>query len=240
MIPMPSGNAATANLASTLPISERRPASWKLIFRVARWTTYAIALALLLLLLHKTPAPSVEITAEAAEQVETKLQQVQMALVRGQAATLRMDETELNSFLASHLDSSQNDDDVPSNATPVTFSDRDTDKETPTEENVYPVQSSIRDIRVQLSEDRAQVYALWNVHGKDITLQLEGKLGAEDGYLKFEPKRGTIGSLPIPQSTLELAVQRLMKAPENREKFRLSQNISDLKVENGEVVVQYQ
>ena len=50
---------------------------------------------------------------------------------------------------------------------------------------------------------------------------------------------GQIGSLPIPQSTLQSAMQRLMDSPENREKLKLPSDISDLRIENGEVVASY-
>jgi hypothetical protein len=77
------------------------------------------------------------------------------------------------------------------------------------------------------------------VHGKDMTLQLEGRLSAQNGYLNFEPVSGQIGSLPIPQSSLESAVQRLMNSPENREKLKLPPEITDLRIQNGEVVAIY-
>ena len=88
-------------------------------------------------------------------------------------------------------------------------------------------------------DDRVKAYVVFDVHGKDMTLQLEGRLGAQNGYLHFEPLGGQIGSLPIPQSTLESAVQRLMNSPENREKLRLPSEISDLRIQNGEVVASY-
>jgi hypothetical protein len=77
------------------------------------------------------------------------------------------------------------------------------------------------------------------VHGKDLTLELLGRLGAEDGFLRFEPISGQLGALPIPQSTLETAIQRLMDSPENREKLRLPPDISDMHVENGQLVATY-
>ena len=82
-------------------------------------------------------------------------------------------------------------------------------------------------------------YVLFDVHGKDMTLQLEGRLRAQNGYLIFDPVSGQIGSLPIPQSALESAVRRLMESPENREKLRLLPQIADLRIENGEVVASY-
>jgi len=84
-----------------------------------------------------------------------------------------------------------------------------------------------------------KAYVVFDMHGKDITLELEGRLGSSNGYLRFEPVSGQIGSLPIPQSTLESAVQKLLDSPENREKLRLPADIADLRVENGELVATY-
>ena len=101
------------------------------------------------------------------------------------------------------------------------------------------MKSSVRDVKVQMEDDRVKAYVVFDVHGKDMTLELEGKLGATNGYLQFQPVSGHIGSLPIPQSTLETAVQKLMESPENREKLRLPSDISDLHIENGELVATY-
>jgi hypothetical protein len=97
----------------------------------------------------------------------------------------------------------------------------------------------VRDVKVQLIDDRVKAYVVFDVHGKDMTLQLEGRLGAQNGYLQFVPVSGQIGSLPIPQSTLESAVRRLMDSPENREKLKLPPEIVDLHIENGEIVARY-
>jgi hypothetical protein len=77
------------------------------------------------------------------------------------------------------------------------------------------------------------------MHGKDVTLQLEGKLAAENGYLNFEPVSGSIGSLPLPPSALQAAMRHILENPENREKFKLPADMSDLKIVNGEVVATY-
>src|SRR5882762_7219802 len=76
---------------------------WKRIFRVIRWTTYTFAVVALVLLVHKAPPPLVETSPQAAARAEEKFERVEKAVANGQAATLRMDETELNSYLASHL-----------------------------------------------------------------------------------------------------------------------------------------
>src|SRR3982075_2394400 len=76
---------------------------WKRIFRIIRWTTYTFAIVTLVLLFHKAPPPLVETSPQAAARAEEKFEQAEKAVASGQPATLRMDETELNSYLASHL-----------------------------------------------------------------------------------------------------------------------------------------
>ncbi len=201
------------------------PASpWKRIFRIIRWTIYTFALVTLALVFHKAPPPLVETSPQAAARAEEKLEQVEKAVASGQPATLRMDETELNSYLSSHL---------------ALEGKGAASAAAGGGQEVEQMRSNVRDFKVQLIEDRVKAYLVFDVHGKDMTLRLEGRLGAQNGYLRFEPISGEFGSLPIPQSALESAVQRMMDSPENREKLKLPAEISDLRIQNGEVVVSY-
>jgi hypothetical protein len=175
----------------------------------------------------------VETSPQAAARAEQKFEDVEKAVANGQPATLRMDETELNSYLASHLA-------LAGNGAPNAASAGGAPKgAAPTPQEVEQMRSNVRDVKVQLIDDRVKAYVVFDVHGKDMTLQLEGRLGAQNGYLHFEPLSGRIGSLPIPQSTLESAVQRLMDSPENREKLKLPSEITDLRIQNGEIVASY-
>jgi hypothetical protein len=213
-----------------------RTSPWKWTFRIVRWTTYAITIITLILLLHKAAPPLVETSPQAAARAEEKLQQVEKSVASGQPATLRLDEAELNSYLATHLDLAGDGTTKPA---PSRAAQGSPNSVTPAARDVEQMRSNVRDVKVQLIEDRVKAYVVFDVHGKDMTLQLEGRLGAQNGYLRFEPVSGQIGSLPIPQSTLESAVQRLMESPENREKLRLPAEISDLRIQNGEVVASY-
>jgi len=213
-----------------------RTGPWKLAFRIFRWSTYVFALITLILVLHKAPPPPVETSPQAAARAEQKFADVEQALSSGQPATLRMDETELNSYLSSHLELSGN---TTSSPAPATGGHGAANSSSPTPQDVEQMRSNVRDVKVQLIEDRVKAYVVFDVHGKDMTLQIEGRLGAQNGYLRFEPIGGQIGSLPIPQSTLESAVRRLMDSPENREKLKLPPEIASLRIENGEVVASY-
>jgi hypothetical protein len=235
-----------------------RAIPWRTIFRIVRWSSYAAAVVTLVLVLHKAPAPSVEVNPQAAARVEQKFQQVEQAVSNGQPATMRMDQTELNSYLVSHLDMQSNPNSYPSGGTPSTGAAQNSgpggssnvdstgaaalDLAGPagtSAEELEQVRSSVKDVKVELVDDKVRAYVVFNFHGKDLTLQLEGKLGAQDGYLHFEPVAGQLGSLPIPQATLEAAVRRMMESPENREKLKLPNDMSGLKIENGEIVTTY-
>jgi hypothetical protein len=235
-----------ANPPGSNPVSEPHSAKVStlvLIFRIVRWTVYACALVLLILLLHKSAPPVVSTTPEAAARAEQKFQDVQQAVEQGQPATLHMSETELNSYLASHLvlpAASANMPNATPNAAPSGGADGALNAEQPTMDDIEQMRSNVKDVKVQLVDDHVRAYVVFDVHGKDMTLQLVGKLDADNGFLRFEPVSGQIGSLPIPQAVLEAAVRKMMESPENREKLKLPSDISNLKIENGEVVTQYQ
>jgi hypothetical protein len=225
------------NLPNPVAPSSKPVSPWIWAVRFLRWSTYLAALITLILLLHKNSPPPVQSSPQAAASAEQKLQEVEQSVSEGQKATLRLDQSELNSYLQSHLNLAK-DDSAASTAAPA--SQVNDSPGAPSDADIDQVRSSVRDVKVQMEGDEVHAYVVFNVHGKDMTLDLVGKLGAQDGYLKFIPVRGQIGALPIPQSTLESAVQRLMDSPENREKLKLPADVSDMHVENGELVATYQ
>jgi len=225
--------------------ARRKSSPVRLAFRILRWSTYAAALITLLMVFHAAPPPHIATSPQAAARVEQKVEAVEQAAASGESATLRLDQTEVNSYLASHLDISPAA--APVNPAPNSTPARGVtgaspDLPTPsgsTPEQIEQVRSSVRDVKVELIDDRVRAYVLFDFHGKDLTLQLEGRLSAANGYLRFEPVSGQLGSLPIPQSSLEAAVQKMMDSPENREKLKLPAEISSLKIENGELLATY-
>jgi hypothetical protein len=211
------------------PFEQPKVSVFRWVFRILRWSTYLATLVTLILLLHKTAPPAVVSTPEAAASAEQKVTQVEQSVSQGQPATLRLDESELNSYLASHLDL------LP----PPPAPGQDGGAGAPSAADVEEARSSVRDLKVQMEGDQVHAYLVFDLHGKEMSLDLVGRLGAADGYLKFEPVSGHIGSLPIPQSALESAVKQLMESPVNREKLRLPPDVSDLRIENGELVTTY-
>ena len=242
---MPSNPIPTTNAAAIPP---PKPSTWRLVFRIVRWSTYVAAVITLLMIFHAAPTPVIPTSPQAAARMEQKLQSAEQSIAAGNSATLRFDEMELNSYLASHLEispsrgptnsSSQRAGDTSSAAAPDPAAGLPTPAGTNAQQ-VEQVRSTVKDVKVQLIEDRARAYVVFDFHGKDMTLQLEGRLRSSGGYLRFEPVSGQFGSLPIPQSALESAVQKMMDSPENRDKFKLPSQLSDLRIENGQLVMTY-
>jgi hypothetical protein len=238
-----SNNPGANKPDNSAPAPSRNRAWWMTAFRIFRWATYIGSAVTLLLLFHKTDPPFVQAaTPAAAARVDQKFADVVESLSRGQAATVRLDEPEVNSYLATHLNlegasalatANQTESQSPNHAESQA-------NDLPSQQDIARARSSVRDVRIQLVEDRVKTYILFDMHGKDMTLELEGRLSTSGGYIQFEPITGRIGSLRIPPSALQTAVHRMMESPGNRETLRLPPNISDLHVANGEVVVTYQ
>ena len=219
----PKSKTAAAVLAGP---GSRTP--FRRIYRVFRWAALGSSILVLMLMLRKSPPPDVQINPEAAKRAEDKLHELRSASKEDRPYTLQLDEAELNSWLRSNLHLGLKGDETP--AEPAL-------NEEDTAQAVERLRSTVRDVKIQLLGDRLRGYVLFDFHGKDLTLVLEGRLAVEDGYLRLQPTRGTLGALPLPHSSLKSAVARLFDRPENRETFRVPPEIRDIRVERGELVV---
>jgi len=71
--------------------------------------------------------------------------------------------------------------------------------------------------------------------GKKVYITITGHLGSKDGYATFEPTEFKVGDLNVPVSLVNDALQKKML--EQRDKLKLPDFVSGVKVENGELVV---
>lgn len=221
----------------------------KTAYRILRWSILAALILCLILALHKSPAPDVPYDPAATARVRQQLATAAQAEAAGQASQVRLDSTDVNSYLHDNLqmegspqsstateqDASNNQ---PANGNPQDSSAApavaDADPHT-----VGQVQSSVKDVTISMEGDLIKAYVVFDFHGKDLSLELDGHLFSENGYLQFDPVSGQLGSLPLPQSTLDSAVRKLMASDENREKLKLPDGIDDVQVVDGHVVVTY-
>lgn len=231
-----------------------RESGLKTTYKILRWAVLACLVLIILFALHKSPPPVVTTDPTAATRAQQKFAAADEAKAEGQPAQVQLDSTELNSYLAQNLrvpgstasgaatspasapDANASDAvPPPASATPTAPPNASAQDEPSLED----VQSAVRDVKVDMDGDMIKAYVVFNMHGEDLSLELDGHLAAENGYMKFEPVSGKLGSLPLPQSVLNAAVDRLMNSPENREKLRLPDDVNDIHVQDGQAVVSY-
>lgn len=204
---------------------ESAPGPFKRFYRVFRWVVLAIIVLVVVLILRQSDPPVIDSDPRAARRVEVKLQDLQKAREAGSPHKLKLKEAEVNSWLGSNLVLRPAPEATPAKPAP--------------DPSLEEVQSSMRDVKIDLLDDRLRAYVVFDYRGKNLSLLLEGRLRAENGYIRFEPTAGKLGTLPLPGAVLERSVTRLFESPENREKFRLPAEVADIRVENGELVVSY-
>lgn len=256
-VPGRAGAAPAVRSAPSSPV-------WR-VFRWLRWGATALAVIILFLVLRPSEPPEIRRDPDAPRRLEHKLRRLEEPATGGGVRSLSLDEPELNSWMRSTLDVApgpQTARPAPSsaaarrdsyggstapgaagritsapaeNGTPLSGISGDA----PTQMTVEEVQSKVLDVRAHLVGDRVVAYVLFDIYGKEISLELQGRLSVRGGYLRLDPTTLWIGSLPIPESTVQGAVERLFADPAHRETFRVPVGVRDIRVENSQLVVDY-
>jgi hypothetical protein len=232
------------------------PGIYKKLYQFLKWSSIAALVLTLILVLRKSPAPNIPYDANAAARAEQKFQAADQAKAAGQPSQVQLDRSELNSYLAQNLQLEGQPATNP--ASPPAASGNSVQPASSTgapnpnpkadpaaalsggeEATLEQVQSTVKDVKVDMDGDLVKAYVIFDYHGKDLSLELDGHLTSDNGYIKFEPVAGKLGSMPLPQSTLQAAVDKMMSSPENREKLKLPADISDIQIQDGQAVVKY-
>jgi hypothetical protein len=222
----------------------------KTLWRILTWGSLIALGFVLALILRNSPAPNVANDPEAASRAQQKFAAADQSKSAGQPAQVQLSPVELNSYLQQNLQTGGSAQPAPvvsnspsGEAAPARPADPNAGAIAALSSNdpqtIEQVQQSVKDVKVDMDGDLVKAYVVFDFHGKDLSLELDGHLGSKDGYLTFEPVSGKLGSLPLPQSTLEAAVSKMMDSPENREKLKLPSDINDIHIEDGHAVVNY-
>jgi hypothetical protein len=219
---------------------------YKTLYRAVVWSTFLGLVWTLALVVDKSPPLDVEADPVAAARAAEKLAAADEAEAAGESGQrVTLNGKELNSYLAQNLELERSPASEPSPEAPnrtAPAARRSSDPVAGLDaDGAVPGQmgSIVKDARIQTDGDLVKAYVLFDFHGKDLSLELEGHLGSEDGYLKFDPVAGKLGHMPLPLSLLQASVDKLMASPENRDKLRLPEDISDIQIVNGQLVVSY-
>ena len=197
------------------------------IFRVLPWVSLTLTVGILLLILRQAPPLPIQTDPDAADRVAEKMAQLHMAMQTSQLHALTLNEAELNQWMRDNL------------AIASTHQAQQAGIPIPTgsEPNVQEVQSALKDVRINLIGNQLRAYALFALYGKEISLQLDGTITTEGGYIRLQPTAGKLGSLPIPSLTLDRVVHQLFDSPGNRDKFQLPPQIESVRVENNSLII---
>lgn len=203
---------------------------WKL-DRIISLATLASSLIAIVLVLKKpqpvAPPMPPAVAASKAQSFQEKVQQLEQPKDRSKPSPeVRLSSDEVNAALAQAVgalpDSAQSGGlptGVPSSPDAV----------------IAPGQPEIKDYQVSMDGDVARGQFLTQIAGKDVYVTLAGHLNAKDGYATFDPTEFKIGDLDIPVSLVNDALQK--KLAEQRDRLKLPDNVSGIKVENGELVL---
>ncbi len=196
-------------------------------FRVLPWISLTLSVGILLLILRQAPPLQIQTDPQAADRVAEKMAQLQMAMQSNQPHALTLNEAELNQWMRDNL------------AIASTHQAQQAGIAAPTgsEPNIQEIQSALKDVRINLMGNQLRAYALFALYGKEISLQLDGTITTEGGYIRLQPTAGKLGSLPIPSSTLDSVVHQLFDSPNNRDKFQLPPQIESVQVQNNSLVI---
>lgn len=197
------------------------------VFRILPWISLTLTVSILLLILRQSPPLPIKTDPDTANRVAEKMAQLQTAVQTNQPHALMLDEAELNQWMRDNL------------AIASTHQAQQAGIPIPTESepNVQEIRSALKDVRMNLLGNQLRAYAVFILYGKEISLQLDGTITTEEGYIRLQPTAGKIGSLPIPSSTLDRVVHQLFDSPGNRDKFRLPPQIESVRVENNTLVI---
>jgi hypothetical protein len=102
--------------------------------------------------------------------------------------------------------------------------------------NVGSGAPTIKDQQVSFEGDVVRGQFLTEVAGKDVWVTISGHLASKDGYATFEPTEFKVGDLNVPVSLVNPALQK--KLAEQRDRLKLPDYVGDVRVQNGELVMQ--
>lgn len=204
------------------------------IYKVLRWV-FLIVLVVILGLLLKPPdrlstkQQPATVVVKNASSFQSKLGELQEAHQEGQlGAEARLTSEEVGAAL---IAANQETPAPQPAATPVANGAADNST------SLTPEQVPVKDPQVIFEGNEVKGQFSAQVYGKDMFVTLSGHLGAKDGYVTFNPTSFKIGSMPVPVSLVQAQLDKKFSEPETREKLKLPDFVSDLRIENGQLVI---
>jgi len=207
---------------------------WKIDRIISVATLVSSALALFLVL--KKPQPVAQpqppaVAAANAQSFQTKVEQFEQPKEPGRPpAEVRLNSEEVGAALMQAVST------IPiSSMQPASAPGVPTSVPSSPDAAIGAGTPEVKDYQVNFDGDIARGQFVTNIGGKDVYVTLAGHLGSKDGYATFDPTEFKVGDLNVPVSLVNDALQR--KLSEQKDRLKLPDNVGDMKVENGQLVM---
>ncbi len=207
---------------------------WKIDRIISVATLVFSALALVLVL--KKPQPVAQpqppaVAAANAQSFQTKVQQFEQPKEPGQPpAEVHLSSDEVSAALMQATSM------IPASAMQATGGNElPTSVPSSPDAAIAPGEPDVKDYQVNFDGDVARGQFVTKIGGKDVYVTLAGHLGSKDGYATFDPTEFKVGDLNVPVSLVNDALQK--KLGEQKDRLKLPDNVGEMKVENGQLVM---
>jgi hypothetical protein len=195
-----------------------------------------VSSALALFLVLKKPQPVAQpqapaVAAANAQSFQTKVQQFDLPKQAGQSPSeVRLNSDEVSAALMQAAST------IPvSSMQAATGTGLPSTVPSSPDAAIASGEPEVKDYQVNFDGDVARGQFVTKIAGKDVYVTLAGHLGSKDGYATFDPTEFKVGDLSVPVSLVNDALQK--KLGEQRDRLKLPDNVGDMKVENGQLVM---
>jgi len=207
-------------------------------FKAIYWTFLAILIIGIMVALKKPMPPATfshitpEVATASAASFDSKLNELEHARQGGYAAEVRLTTDELNSAFQ------RSQGELPSASAASTAAPTESPGGSSTAAPASPEESpQAKAMQIAMVGDQVVGQFVVPRYGVDIYVTLAGKLSSQDGYVGLKPTLFKVGDLNVPISWVDSTLQAKLSDPENREKLKLPPFVSEIRVENGELVI---
>lgn len=213
-----------------MPLKAEVPRRALPVRRIVSIGTLTLTLGVLFLLLNKpkpvAPPRTQQALSAGAQSLQGKVEQLAAPVEAGHSAEpVHLTSDEIAAAVAQAAGT------LPASGANASASSEDAGKAIASLEGTPNVGEPI----VTFEGDEVKGQFVSELAGKKVYVTVAGHLGSKDGYATFDPTEFKVGDLNVPVSLVNDALQK--KMVEERDKLKLPDSVSDVRVENGELVV---
>jgi hypothetical protein len=213
------------------------------VYKLLRWVVLGGLILFIFVALRRPEPPSSPVAPETAKQdlqsFNDKMEKLASAHGAGEPAEARFDSDEVNSAIQNSMAGPEGP------LASATASTAPVDAQTAAKSSggaltpesdvggALPVQT----VQVGFLADQVIGQFATKIYDKDVYITIAGRLGSKDGYVTFDPTVFKVGDLSVPVSLVNNALQKKLAEPENRDKLKLPEYVSSLRIEDGQLVI---